>query len=119
MITLRPAGHRAGEDVVVIGTGSQPKDATPAAPNSTWSPSSPRAGGKVVVAGDTGSAQGNGVVAVVRNGPAKSTVSTVDNADTAFGQVSTALAMAGAVNSQVGHYGTRQGRQALFPTTSK
>ena len=46
----------------------------------------------------------------------KSTVSTIDNANSAFGQVSTALAVAGAINSQVGQYGTAKGAQALFPT---
>ena len=76
-------------------------------------------GAKVVVAGDTGSADGNGIVSLVRSSATKATVSTIDNANSAFGQVSTALAVAGVVNSQVGQYGTSKGAQALFPTKTK
>ncbi len=55
----------------------------------------------------------------MRNGPTKSTVSTVDNANTAFGQVSTPLAVAVADSSQTGHYGNQKGADALFPTVPK
>ena len=72
-----------------------------------------------MVAGDAGSAQSGGIVGQVREDPIKTSVSTVDNADTAFGQVSTALAVAGAGKQQVGHYGTAKGAQALFPTASR
>lgn len=119
MISSDPSGIEPAKNVVVLGSGAQPhNDYAGGAELDLVTQLSTR-GGKVVVAGDTGSAQNNGVIAGVRNGPAKSTVSTVDDADTAFGQVSTALAMAGAINSQVGHYGTAAGAQALFPTASK
>jgi hypothetical protein len=58
-------------------------------------------------------------VALVRGGPAKSRVATIDNANSAFGQVSTALAVAEMRDSQVGQYGTAKGAQALFPTRAK
>lgn len=73
-------------------------------------------GGDVVVAGDSGSATGGGLVAMTRQGSAKSAVSTVDNADTPYGQVSTVLAMAQLQNSQTGNYGTGPGADALFPS---
>ena len=49
----------------------------------------------------------------------KSVVSTVDNADSAIGQVSTALALAGLVAGQTGQYGTGEGSNGLFPPASK
>ena len=56
---------------------------------------------------------------MVRNGATKSAVSTVDNADTAFGQVSTTLAVAG--DREVPGRPVRQakGAEALFPTPAK
>jgi hypothetical protein len=119
MISSDPSGIEPAKNVVVLGTGAHPHDDYAGGAELDLVSQLSGHGGKVVVAGDTGSAQNNGVIAGVRNGPSKSTVSTVDDADTAFGQVSTALAMAGAINSQVGHYGTAAGAQALFPTTSK
>ena len=102
--------------VVVVGNGTLPKDAYAGPAELDLITALQSKGGDVVVAGDTGSATGGGVVALVRGSAAKSSVSTVDDADTAFGQVSTVLALAEAVNSQVGHYGTAPGADALFPT---
>ncbi len=77
-------------------------------------------GGHVVVAANRESAKSGGVVAAVRNSAAaRSTVSTVDDADGAFGQVSAALALAGAAKGQIGHYGTQDGADALFPAPPK
>jgi hypothetical protein len=73
-------------------------------------------GGHVVVAGDPGSATGGGLVALIRNSSSqRDAVTTVDDADTAFGQVSAVLAVAGATSGHVGQYGTEQGADALFP----
>ena len=119
MITSDPAGIEASKTVVVIGNGSQPKGAYAGEAEFDVVSQLTSAGGKVVVAGDTGSAQADGVVALVREGSTKSTVSTIDNANSAFGQVSTALAVAGTINSQIGHYGTSKGAQALFPTKTQ
>jgi len=78
------------------------------------------AGGHVVVAGDKASADGNGLVSLVRSSKtARSTATTVDDADTSFGQVSAVLALAGATKGLVGHYGTEQGADALFPSPPK
>jgi len=78
------------------------------------------AGGHVVVAGDSGSATKGGIVAAVRgtNGD-KATVSTVDNSDSAIGQVSAVLALADIIKSAVGHYGTAKSADALFPSPTK
>jgi Copper transport outer membrane protein, MctB len=79
-----------------------------------------RAGGKVVVAGDPTSAVSGGLVASVRASAAdRGTASTVDNADSAFGQVSAVLALSAVAKGQSGQYGTEQGADALFPAPSK
>lgn len=113
--TVTPA-----KSVVVVGTGA-PADDYGAKAEFALVSALQQGGGKVVVAGDTASDTGNGIVAQVR-GPngAKATVSTVDNADTAMGQVTSVLAVADIAKDQVGHYGTGQGADALFPSpTSK
>lgn len=75
--------------------------------------------GNVVVAGDAGSAS-EGLIADVRSSkPDRAAVSTVDNASNAFGQVSTVLALAGVTQGLVGHYGTDQSADALFPAPAK
>jgi hypothetical protein len=77
-------------------------------------------GGHVVVAGDAASASKNGLISLVRGSQAsRADVSTVDNASSPLGQVSTVLALAGATNGLVGHYGTEQNADALFPAPSK
>jgi copper transport outer membrane protein MctB len=77
-------------------------------------------GGHVVVAGDKGSAAQGGLVALVRDSKTdRDTMTTVDDADNSFGQVSAVLALASATKGQFGHYGTEQGADALFPAPSK
>jgi hypothetical protein len=119
MISSDPSGIEPAKNVVVLGTGEQAHNDYAGQAELDVVSQLAAAGGTVVVAGDTSSAQGNGIVSMVRNGTAKSTVSTVDNANGAGGQVSTALALAAAIHSQVGHYGTAAGAQALFPTRGK
>lgn len=119
MISSDPQGIEPAKTVVVLGNGSLPKNSYAGQAGVDVVTQLTAAGGKVVVAGDTGSARGNGVVAMVRNGAAKSTVSTIDNATSPFGQVSTVLAVAGIEKSQVGQYGTAKGASTLLPTSPK
>jgi hypothetical protein len=75
-----------------------------------------QSGGNVVVAGDAASATGGGLIALLRNDTAdRSAVSSVDNADTDIGQVSTMLALSGAATAHYGQFGTGSGVDALFP----
>ncbi len=75
---------------------------------------------KTVVAGDATSATEAGLVATVRgDSTMQRSVSTVDNADTALGQLSTALALAGLERDTVGQYGIGPGANNLFPAPSK
>jgi hypothetical protein len=106
--------------VVVVGTGPLTSANYAAAAELALVSALQQAGGHVVVAGDSGSASQSGVVASVRgaNGD-RATVSTVDNADDAIGQVSTVLALADITKSAVGHYGTAKNADALFPSPTK
>jgi hypothetical protein len=119
MITSDAADVEPATNVVVVGIGAEGKNAYAGANERDLVSALNSAGGKVVVAGDSGSALANGVVALVRNSPSSSSVSTIDNANSPFGQVSTALAMAGTIAGQVGQYGSGPGASALFPIPSK
>jgi hypothetical protein len=111
-------------NVVVVTNGSLPKDDARGQTELALITQLQRQGGHVVVAGDTGAATDGGVVALVRgDGPDRTAVATVDDADTVLGQVSTVLALAGvskpAPDTVVGHYGTAGGAKALFPNPVK
>lgn len=116
MITSDPQGIEPAKVVVVIGNGTLAKGSYAGQAELDLVNALQLGGGQTVVAGDSGSATAGGVVALIRSGPQKSTVSTVDNADSPFGQVSTVLAVAEAGNSGVGQYGTAPGADALFPS---
>ena len=108
------------DTVVVLAPGGLPaKDYAGTAEDSLVSQLA-QAGGHVVIAGDSASAGQDGLIALVRAAKAeRGAMSTVDNANTAFGQVSTVLALAGATKGLVGHYGTDQSADALFPAPPK
>lgn len=106
--------------VLIVGTGGLTSANHAASVELALVSALQQAGGHVVVAGDNASASQSGIVAGIRgvNGD-KATVSTVDNADTASGQVSTVLALADITKSVVGHYGTTKSADALFPSLTK
>ncbi|HEY7049689.1 MAG TPA: copper transporter [Jatrophihabitantaceae bacterium] len=106
--------------VLVVASGSLPKDDARGETELALITQLQKQGAHVVVAGDTAAATDSGVVALVRGDTAdRSTVATVDNADTTLGQVSATLALAAigkpAPDTVVGHYGTAGGAKALFP----
>lgn len=120
MVSLRESTITPSNLVVVLTRGAlKPKDYGASAELDLVSALN-RAGGHVVVAGDAGAAVAGGLIASVRGSAAdRGTSSTVDNADTAFGQVSAVLALAAAAKGQNGQYGTEAGADALFPAPSK
>lgn len=116
---VEPAGH-----VVVIAGGKLPANDTGGKIQLDLISQLQQRGARVVVAGDAASATGGGVVALVRSDDAdKSAVASVDNADSALGQVSTVFALADigkpAPNTVVGHYGTARNATALFPNPAR
>jgi hypothetical protein len=117
MLTGSPTVTPA-KNIVVVGTGALLANGYPANAELAFVGALANAGGSVLVAGDTPSATSHGIVALVRNsGSNRSSVSTVDNSDTALGQVTAVLALSELIKSgTVGQYGTVDGADALFPT---
>jgi hypothetical protein len=116
VLTSDPSAVRPARTVLVAASGSLPKDVYAGQAQLDLIAALASDGASVVVAGDVGSAAGNGAVALVRSGAQRSTVSTVDDADTAVGSVSAVLALAEQKRHQVGQYGSQHGATALFPT---
>jgi hypothetical protein len=115
MLTSDPSAVHPARTVLVAASGSLPKATYAGQAQLDLVSALAGAGASVVVAGDVGSAAGNGVIALVRGGAQHSTVSTVDDADTAVGTVSAVLALAAQKRSDVGQYGSQRGATALFP----
>jgi hypothetical protein len=99
--------------VVVIAKGSLARNAYAGGVERSLVSEFRKWGKAVVVAGDEGSANSGGIIAVVRGSDLSSEVATVDNAFTPEGQVSTVLTLAGAEAGAVGHYGTQA--SDMFP----
>ena len=77
------------------------------------------AGSGAVIAGEATSAEDNGLVGVVRADPTTSAaVSTVDDVDTAAGQISTVLALGQEREGTSGKYGSGQDTQPVPPVPS-
>lgn len=120
MISLGGQDVTPAKTVVVLGHGSLSDKDYGAQAESALVGALATAGGHVVVAGDAGSASGGGVVAQVRRSKVeRDAVTTVDDADNAFGQVSAVLALGAATKGEVGHYGTQDGADALYPSPAK
>ena len=74
------------------------------------------AGAGAVLAGRSGSADGNGAIGVVRaDTAAASVLSTVDDVNTAAGRVVSVLALAEQAQGRAGRYGTGGNAQAMVP----
>jgi hypothetical protein len=69
-----------------------------------------------VVAGSAVAGEGNAVSAVRGDPTLAKTISTVDTAGTAQGQLVTALVAADQLLDRVGHYGIGGGAQSMLPT---
>jgi hypothetical protein len=120
MVSVTGASVTPSTTIVVIGTGTMPNNDYSAQMELSFVTALQQKGGHVVVAGNAAGAAQAGLVAEVRSSSAdKSAVSTVDNSDTAIGQVSAVLALADAGTSTYGHYGTARGADALFPSSGR
>ena len=119
MVSSSGQGITPATNVVVLGHGAIPAKDYAGTAELSLVAALAKAGGHVVVAGDTASAS-HGLVGLVRNSKTdRAAISSVDNANTAFGQVSTVLALAGATKGLVGHYGTDQSADALYPAPAR
>lgn len=118
MTTSDPKSIQPAPTVVVVGTGGIAPGAYSGQAELEFVTAVQASGAHEVVAGDSGAASPGGIVGLIRSGSARSTVSTVDDTDTAFGPSSVVLVVQDAANSQVGHYGTAAGTDGPFPTAS-
>lgn len=71
--------------------------------------------GPTVVAADLGAVGPNGLIGSIRSSDARKSVSTVDDADTALGQLTLVLAGAEAMTGKRGQYGVGGGVDGLLP----
>ncbi|MEO6886293.1 MAG: copper transporter [Jatrophihabitantaceae bacterium] len=115
LTTSDPTTISPAKTIVVIGDGPTPADGYAGQADLDLITALQAQGAKIVVAGDGAAATANGIVGLVRASGVRATVSTVDDATSAFGPISTVLALAEVVNSRVGHYGTAKGADAPFP----
>lgn len=117
MLRVEGATPKPAQLTIVLDTGALPVNDPRAKAMPSLVSELARAGMRTVVAGDAPAATEQGLIAVVRADSALNrTVSTVDNADTALGQVSTVLALA---SPTPGQYGTGSGVNRLFPPLIK
>ena len=110
------SGFKPSTDIVVIASGSLTGNSYGQSSELAFVNGLAKNGAHVVVAGNASSAAKSGLVGLVgASGGNRAAVATVDNADSAFGQVSAVLSLADAIAGRVGHYGTQDGADALFP----
>jgi len=119
MITTDGNDVAPSDSVVIIGNGSLPANGYASAAELSLIQGFQKFKGHVVVAGDAPSSSGGGVVASVRGSATRTSVSTVDDVDTPFGQVSTVLTLVATIAGHIGHYGTGSNSDALFPPPAK
>ncbi|WP_375493463.1 copper transporter [uncultured Jatrophihabitans sp.] len=119
MVTVETGSVAPADLVVLLARGTMAAKGYASTAEVDLAGALAKSGGHVVVAGNPDAAKGGGVVAAVRSATARNSVSTVDDADGALGQVSAVLALAGAAKGQTGHYGTQAGADALFPAPPK
>jgi hypothetical protein len=106
--------------IVVVSSGALPPNDAGGATQLQLVTQLQLAGCHTVVGGDNLSSTSGGLVALVRGSDAdKSSVSTIDNADSVVGQVSVVLALSASTTGKSGAYGTGSGAQSTFPSTSK
>ncbi|SRR5699024_4595696 len=103
-----------GQVAVVVTGGEEGEDANHGAVVARFAGGLDARGAGTVLAGATGSAEGNGALAVVRNDPALAArLSTVDNIEYPAGRITTVLALAAELDDRTGQYGTGPGATAV------
>jgi copper transport outer membrane protein MctB len=116
MLKVEGGNVVAGRAVIVIAPGGMAKAAPAGQLLLSMTSQLGTAGGPTVVAGDTASAVNGGLIGLVRASSAvKQTVTTVDDADTALGQLTVAMATAETVAGRKGQFGTGADVDALVP----
>ena len=119
MLKVDGAAPSAGAALVLIAPGGLPKNDEGGAMLLALATELGTLGGPTVVAGDAPSAQNGGLVGLIRGDPAaQKAVSTVDDANSALGQLTVALTVADSLAGHHAGYGTATGAAALLPGAS-
>jgi len=119
MINVDGSAMAAGNAVVLVAPGGLPKNDEGGAMLQSFVTELGALGGPTVIAGDAASANSGGLIALVRgDDAAQKAVSTVDDAGSPLGQLTTALAVAESLSGHKGQYGTAAGADALLPGAS-
>ena len=119
MLKVDGAAPAAGAALVLIAPGGLPKNDEGGAMLLALATELGTLGGPTVVAGDAASAQHGGLVGLIRaDGAAQKAVSTVDDANSALGQLTVALTVADSLAGHHAGYGTAAGAEALLPGAS-
>lgn len=114
MLSVEGGGTVQPANMVVVVSAGAPTDPTVGRNQFTLISKLQNASATVVVAGDSTANTGSGLIRLVRADPtANNAISTVDNADTALGQLAAVLALRAPTP---GAYGTGKGATAPFPT---
>ncbi|MDP9640824.1 hypothetical protein J2S53_000769 [Actinopolyspora lacussalsi] len=99
---------------VVLTGGGESRDTTGVLPR--LAARLDRGGAGAVLAGRSGSAEGNAAVGIARADTSiAAALSTVDNAETTAGRVATSLALEAELRDRVGHYGSGAGAEGQVP----
>lgn len=119
-ITPIPQGRQEqpAQLAIVLTGGHQPSDGAGdrAAMLARFATQVQRSGAGAVLAGGAGSADGTGVIGVVRaDSAADSVLSTVDDVDTAAGRIVTVLALQQQLDGKAGAYGTAGNARSPAP----
>ncbi|MFL6162679.1 MAG: copper transporter [Jatrophihabitantaceae bacterium] len=116
MLKVDGSAMAPGAAVVLVAPGSLPKGDEGGAMLLALATELGTLGGPTVIAGDAASATRGGLVGLVRGDEAaQKAVSTVDDAGTALGQLTVALAVADSISGHKADYGSAAGAEALVP----
>jgi Copper transport outer membrane protein, MctB len=116
MIKAESSKVSAGKVLLLVAPGALAKDAEAGKILLSFSSQLGATGGPTVVVGDPASDTQGGLVALVRgDDTAQKAVSTVDDANSALGDLTVVLTAADTLAGHQGHYGTGPGNEGLLP----
>lgn len=119
MLTIDSGATSGANAAVLVAPGGLPAADEGGAMLLAFATQLGTSGGPTVIAGDTASANGHGLVGLARaDAGAQKAVSTVDDADTPLGQLTVALTVADSLAGHKGNYGGANGADALLPGLS-
>ena len=115
MIKAESSTVRAGKVLLLVAPGALPKGAETGKMLLSLVSQLGATGGPTVVVGDSASDTDGGLVALVRGDDTAQAVSTVDDADSALGELTVVLTAADTIAGHKRHFGTGADNEGLLP----